>query len=345
MSRGIRDLTAAVTGAVVILAMVIGHKGGGVRAPKPLESGTPDIGVYYAKETAETAPDRFAAAGDPTAISTATSTSPDTVESRTGPTAQTVVQLQPAPNSSTTPSVDPTATKLEANTKDASTKQNEAQTPTEASSAPAEKAGSSPQKTDPAKADAPPERKIVNQTQEPVLPPTPVEPQPKKVSHMSPDEIQKALEDYKGWVHRGRIRMLVDHSSLTAEQLRSVAEAYVMTTSHSRLCVDQNGRRCDLPAELPANLMIGDVPTSKWPQMLSDRAHDFFGKNHGAHATLLFSDSTTLQLFRNLAYYVGDEVIPPGTEFTLRLATNEKGKVNVQAIDAWIPGELTEDMR
>jgi hypothetical protein len=340
MSRRIRDLTAAATGAVVILMMLIGHKGGGAPS-KPSESGTPDIGVYYADERAETAPDRFAPSGD----STATSTSPSTTESPTRPKPTTVVQSQNAPDSLETPSANSAATNVTAGSKEASTKQNETQTPTEVNSAATEKSVQPPNKGDPAKSDMSLAQKFANQAAEPTLPPTAVEPEPKKVSQMSPGEIQKALENYKGWVHRGHIRVLVDHSLLTSDQLRSVAQAYVMTTKSARICINQNGRQCELPPELIANLMIGDVPPSKWPQMLIDRAHYFFGDNHGACATLLFSDSVTLQLFRNLAHYVGDAEIPPGTSFTLRLAANEKGMVNVESIDASVPGRSTEDLR
>lgn len=341
MSRRIRDLTAGATGTVVILVMLIGHKGGGAHPSKASESGTPDIGIYYADERVEPAPDHFAPSGD----TNGASSSPTAAASPTRPNAKTVVQSQTAPDSSGTSSANSAATNLAAISQEKSTNQNDTQVPPEVNSAVTEKTEAPPSKADPAKPDSPPAQKFVAQTKEETLPPTAVEPEPKKVSQMSPGEIQQALEEYKGWVHRGHIRVLVDHSLLTSDQLRSVAQAYVMTTKSGRICINQNGRQCELPPELIANLMIGDVPSSKWPQMLIDRAHDFFGKNHGACATLLFSDSATLQLFRNLAYYVGDEAIPPGTEFTLRLAANEKGKVNVESIDASIPSNFTEGMR
>ena len=341
MSRLIRDLTAAATGVVVILVMLIGHKGGGIRPSKPSESGTPDIGVYYADERAEPATDRFVPSGD----TNTTPISPNTAASPTSPNAVTVDQFQTAPNSLETPSANSGATKLAAGSKEASTKQTETQTPTEVNSAVTEKTVPSPHQTDKAKSDTSLAQKLANQAAEPTLPPTAVEPEPKKVSQMSPDEIQQALEDYKGWVHHGRIRVQVDHSLLTSDQLRSVAQAYVISTKSGRVCITQSGRKCELPPEFIANLMIGDVPPSKWPQMLIDRAHYFFGDNHGACATLLFSDSVTLQLFRKLAHYVGDAEIPPGTSFTLRLAANEKGMVNVESIDASVPGRSTEDLR
>lgn len=341
MSRRIRDLTAAATGAVVILLMLVGHKGGGARPSKSSESGTPDIGVYFADERTEPAPDRFAPSGD----TTATSISPGITESPTSPKVMTVVQSEPAPDPSGASSVNSATTNLAASSRETSTKQNETQTPPEVNSAVTEKTESPPHKADPAKPDTPPAQKFVNQTTEAALPPTAVEPKPKKVSQMSPDEIQQALEDYKGWVHHGRIRVQVDHSLLTSDQLRSFAQAYVITTKSGRIFINQSGRKCELPPELIANLMIGDVPPSKWPQMLTDRAHYFFGDNHGACATLLFSESATLQLFRKLAHYVGDAEIPPGTNFTLRLATNEKGMVNVESIDASVPGDFTEGVQ
>lgn len=162
----------------------------------------------------------------------------------------------------------------------------------------------------------------------------PVESAPKPVEQMSAAELEAAVEAYETWVHEGDLKLLLDYSQLSVDQLDSIAQLYVASTKHSTLWITPDGgvKSVELAA-VPAGKLVGDLPPdrSKWPPVLAYQARERFGRSFVAKANFLLTDAVALQLYRVLAQAVGTEQPNAGTQITLRLQPSGQD-INVQLV-------------
>ena len=160
--------------------------------------------------------------------------------------------------------------------------------------------------------------------------PTVVEPAPRQTTEMSDAEIRQAVADYRGWVHQGQIRLRINHSSLSAEQLAALAEFWVLTSARgNQVCVDRTGRKEDGKFALDG-VLIGDLEPTKWPKFLIQQAKDRFGTHSVATGVFVVRDRYALLFYRQVAMATRGRLPEPGSTFELQLLPGRDGTIDVE---------------
>jgi hypothetical protein len=171
-----------------------------------------------------------------------------------------------------------------------------------------------------------------------------VEAAPRPVEQMSEGEIQAAIHDYEGWLHRGQITVRLDYTMLSGPQIDAIAGAYVMQSSATRteavrLVITSNGVPISMSDEALEKVLIGDLTPDRhrWPPCLQAKV-SWFGPNAAVTAKMVLRDAVALQLYRVLAEQAGTVQPLPGTVCRVQLIpTNEQ--IDVRLVSFYQPKE------
>lgn len=157
--------------------------------------------------------------------------------------------------------------------------------------------------------------------------PSPVEKSPRPVEKMTSRELEQTVENYRDWVHTGRLDVLLNFDEISASQVSAIAEFFVLKAGDRRVKVELTGDYGDYQSRATGRL-VTDVPRDKWPPVLERTAREVLGDGFRRDAVLYLSLHAELRLYR----LVGRAVqMHPGTKnFVLKLRPASGGGVDIE---------------
>lgn len=161
----------------------------------------------------------------------------------------------------------------------------------------------------------------------------PVERTPIPVDRMTDEQVRKAVNAYRQWVHQGRIALELDFGRLNRDQLNECIAAYLVQGGGAVIQVERQGRASRIEA-LPPGRLIGDLPRDRWPAVLESAAKEWFGPGNSSNACLILAERVELEVYRHL----GQRVKPkPGTRIALALLPAREGGFDLRVLSVKPP--------
>lgn len=157
--------------------------------------------------------------------------------------------------------------------------------------------------------------------------PKPVNPVEKKeapLNQLSEAEIKERLAEYRAWVHKGELSIELDMSALSADQVKVLADFYVLKTDVTTLHISINGKPTVL-TKMPEGRLITDLRLAKhWPASARDAASVWFGGGPTEeNLAIVLNDKAELHLYRVLVAGLGGKHPESGSNVLIGIRPGE----------------------